>query len=440
MKVIDRSNRETLLEFLKLPDDIRKYDINKQYYILHKKIESLEKSFFIDDFIIIHSDYVSNTNQDIAWQSVLKNFQIKDYLNAYFDIINYIEENKEIRNIYEIEMNNIKSILRGINKKMQEAIDLDIEYKNINIKLKENIAFNIYMVDGSIVDNEQRKSIELEDNNIKIYWNRNIINVINNNQIANELRKIIAKYEAEINEYAKDWTKVRTSPKGTIFNHMYIYIDSKTYKLQGMSNNEIEAKFYKKMKENIYSFIETIINSNNSRGYIRKTCIDKDGHRYEETTILGEMETNNNLKLSEQIELLDINDNTDINNINQEEYTDINNINQEEYTNKIANLLEIPTEHVTLYALRIDDLCATYYYNPTRGGKSIIVSDDGSYLLTNSSSIPRAELTEEYKSGKRNGNFKENTDNINTNIYKDDVNEKYNGISGIISIKNILIK
>ena len=103
MKAIDRSNRETLLEFLKLPDDIRKYDINKQYYILHEKIESLEKSFFIDDFIIIHSDYVSNTNQDIAWQSVLKNFQIKDYLNAYFDIINYIEENKEIRNIYEIE-------------------------------------------------------------------------------------------------------------------------------------------------------------------------------------------------------------------------------------------------------------------------------------------------------------------------------------------------
>ena len=48
MKVIDKSNREILLEFLKLPDDIREYDINKQYTILHDKIEVLEKSIFLD--------------------------------------------------------------------------------------------------------------------------------------------------------------------------------------------------------------------------------------------------------------------------------------------------------------------------------------------------------------------------------------------------------
>ena len=52
MKVIDKSNREMLLEFLKLPDEIREYDINKQYTILHDKIEVLEKSFFLDRMMV----------------------------------------------------------------------------------------------------------------------------------------------------------------------------------------------------------------------------------------------------------------------------------------------------------------------------------------------------------------------------------------------------
>ena len=40
MKVIDRSNRETLLEFLKLPDDIRKYDINNKQRINKQKLKN----------------------------------------------------------------------------------------------------------------------------------------------------------------------------------------------------------------------------------------------------------------------------------------------------------------------------------------------------------------------------------------------------------------
>ena len=70
MKVIDKSNREILLEFLKLPDDIREYDINKQYTILHDKIEVLEKSIFLDDSIIEHNDYTPSNRQDAKWQNI----------------------------------------------------------------------------------------------------------------------------------------------------------------------------------------------------------------------------------------------------------------------------------------------------------------------------------------------------------------------------------
>lgn len=144
MKVIDKSNREILLEFLKLPDDIREYDINKQYTILHDKIEVLEKSIFLDDSIIEHNDYTPSNRQDATWQNTLRNFQAKDYLNAYFEIIDYIDDygNRENRNLFESEMNNIKSVLRGINKKIKEIINFDNEKEEI--KLKGNTSFNLY--------------------------------------------------------------------------------------------------------------------------------------------------------------------------------------------------------------------------------------------------------------------------------------------------------
>lgn len=98
----------------------------------------------------------------------LRNFQAKDYLNAYFEIIDYIDDygNRENRNLFESEMNNIKSVLRGINKKIKEIINFDSEKEEI--KLKGNTSFNLYMTDGSMIDNDKRKNIKLEGNNITI--------------------------------------------------------------------------------------------------------------------------------------------------------------------------------------------------------------------------------------------------------------------------------
>lgn len=44
--------------------------------------------------------------------------------------------------------------------------------------------------------------------------------------------------------------------------------------------------FYEKMKNEIYSFVQNI-GYNDKYSVIRKMCIDKDGHKYEKTTISG---------------------------------------------------------------------------------------------------------------------------------------------------------
>lgn len=311
MKVIDKSNREILLEFLKLPDDIREYDINKQYTILHDKIEVLEKSIFLDDSIIEHNDYTPSNRQDATWQNALRNFQAKDYLNAYFEIIDYIDDygNRENRNLFESEMNNIKSIFRGINKKIQEIINFDNEKEEI--KLKGNTSFNLYMTDGSMIDNDKRKTIKLEGNNITIYWNRNITNIINCSQIANDFRQIISKYEDEINQYAKI-PNGDVPITGTFVDSFTIVIDNKEYQMNTLVTIEVNDIFYEKMKNEIYSFVQNI-GYNDKYSVIRKMCIDKDGHKYEKTTISGQLSENNNLKLSEEMELLDKDDNTNTN-------------------------------------------------------------------------------------------------------------------------------
>lgn len=75
------------------------------------------------------------------------------------------------------------------------------------------------------------------------------------------------------------------------------------------------------------------------------------------------------------------------------------------YYSKISSLLDISVMKCKEYSKRISEINATYYYNPIRGGKSIIVSDDGSYLLNMSSALDFEKLLEEYKTGRRNGNF-----------------------------------
>lgn len=153
------------------------------------------------------------------------------------------------------------------------------------IKLKENENFNLYMVDGSMIDDYNRKSIELERNNIKIYWNRNITNVINSSQIANELRKIVSKYEKEINRYV-EIPNGKVPITGTFCDSFTIVIDNKEYQMNTLVTAKVKDIFYGKMKKEIYSFVENIGYNDNYLS-IRKMCLDKDGHEYEEITIRG---------------------------------------------------------------------------------------------------------------------------------------------------------
>lgn len=80
---------------------------------------------------------------------------------------------------------------------------------------------------------------------------------------------------------------------------------------------------------------------------------------------------------------------------------------QEKYLQKISDLLDIPTLSIKANSKRVDNLNATYYYSPSRNGKSMIVADDGSYLLTISSAINYEKLLDEFNTGRRNENFNE---------------------------------
>ena len=259
MKVIDKSNREKLLDFLVLPNDIRKYDKDKQYTIIHEKIEVLEKSFFIDDSIIEYSDYVPSKRQDATWQNALRNFQSKDYLNAYFEILDYIDDygNRENRNLFESEMNNIKSILRGINKKIKEIINFDNEKEEI--KLNGNTNFNLYLVDGSMVDDDKRITIDIENDNIEIFWNGKEIKK-QDSQIVSNIRKIVSKYENEINVFAEILEGVKYT--GTVFDNLKIVVNNKEYEIDGMTNNEDKKDFYNNLKNELYSYIKKLIDNN----------------------------------------------------------------------------------------------------------------------------------------------------------------------------------
>ena len=77
-------------------------------------------------------------------------------------------------------------------------------------------------------------------------------------------------------------------------------------------------------------------------------------------------------------------------------------MNGENNLAKIADILKMSVEELESNSKRVDDLDAMYYWNPTRGGISMIISSNGEYLAA-TSSISFEKLLSEFKQGRRNG-------------------------------------
>ncbi len=69
----------------------------------------------------------------------------------------------------------------------------------------------------------------------------------------------------------------------------------------------------------------------------------------------------------------------------------------------VSEILEVSVEETKKNSKIIDDNL-TYYWNPARGGVSVLVDNDGNYL-TAVSSLSFEELIEKFKKGNRNKNF-----------------------------------
>ena len=86
-------------------------------------------------------------------------------------------------------------------------------------------------------------------------------------------------------------------------------------------------------------------------------------------------------------------------------------MNSEEYAmaelKEIAKLLDLSIEDVKNNHKKLEDCDATYYWNPARGGLSLIVASNGEYLCA-TSSVSFEKLFEEFKMGKRNGKLNDN--------------------------------
>ena len=69
----------------------------------------------------------------------------------------------------------------------------------------------------------------------------------------------------------------------------------------------------------------------------------------------------------------------------------------------VSEKLELTREETMNNSKVIDDEL-TYYWNPIRGGKNLIVNKKGDYLMAGSG-VGFGRLLEEYKKGEKNKNF-----------------------------------
>lgn len=127
---------------------------------------------------------------------------------------------------------------------------------------------------------------------------------------------------------------------------------------------------------------------------------------------------------------------------NEKEIITNSDLSEDNYLFKICKLLDISEKDVSTNSKKLDDLKATYYFNPVRGGRCIIVSDDGSYLLA-TSYINYHKYLQDFKNGYRNGSFNENEkidDNANPELLLMQAEKLlFNVPKNLIKAKNLLV-
>lgn len=282
MKVIDKSDREILLDLMKLPSNIKDYDIDEQYYFISEKIEILEKHRFLNESDLEHSDYALSDIQEAAYQNALKNFQSKDYLNVYFEIVNFIDNggNKENCKIFEVEMKNIKSILKGIKEKIKESTDLLKALHKLVDKLNINSNFTFWLGNGSIspFESDRYKGITLRDNQIGVEW-LGKEEIIQDNNIVTQIKEIILKNKEKIYDFyerQKDENGEFPGSQliiGTYNDECKGSIDSLNFNVCNRFRHKELNEFYGKFKNDLFDIIEKYLNekeNNNTNTNINK--------------------------------------------------------------------------------------------------------------------------------------------------------------------------
>lgn len=265
MKVIDKSDREILLDLMKLPSNIKEYDVDEQYFFIHVMIDTLERSIFKDDYILDHSNYDLSNIQDEAYQNALKYYQVKDYYNVYLEIVKFIKNDgkKDNRKIYEIEMKNIKSILVGINKKIKETTNLAVAFNKLVDKLNINSNFGFWIGDGSVspMHKDKYKSFELNNEQINIDW-FGIENTIQDKNVINQIKEIIITYKKELYDFydrQKDENGEFPSSQlliGTYNDECSGIIDSLKFQVCNRFQHPELNKFYENFKHELFEIIE----------------------------------------------------------------------------------------------------------------------------------------------------------------------------------------
>lgn len=295
-RIIDRKK---ILDLMRLPLNIRDYNLDEQYYFINEIIEIMEKTIFKRDYYDWeYSNYTLSDVQANAYQNALVNLQKKEYLNAYLEIIKFIENdgNKDNYTIYGIEIRKIKSILMKINKKIIKSIDLSKVFHELVYKLNINSNFEFFKIEDAgfrwSVKKEEGmmykgvkytklyKGFILSDNRISVNWlGKN--EIIQDENVINQIKEIIINNKDKIYDfYERQKNENGEFPREQLLTKDYEddcvgSIDSLDFRIYNQFQHKELNDFYEKFKYDLFNIIEKNIESENDKEIEMKTESDQ---------------------------------------------------------------------------------------------------------------------------------------------------------------------
>ncbi len=227
---------------------------------IHEKLKSLEELYQEEKDLFLKVDYSLSDEQESAKSRMTECLNMEDLEAAYYEVLNFFEEENEQNSVHIQELDALYPNLRKLLVMIEESIDMNSIVSTLvkHFTKEAMIQFSIYSKDWSLILNGSDLSISIQDDEKEEYDFYKI----------DKLKDVIIRYRESLYAYSRQQENIDIESEEECFGA----IEGVLFSICDNSKEEKLHKFYSMFKDEIYAIITSETEKSIKDRQLEKMC------------------------------------------------------------------------------------------------------------------------------------------------------------------------